>query len=180
MWHSLLLRGVQTSALCCNTYGSLLNNALEVYNSTLPTTPPLQVYNAGQKKRNSELRIFGAPTEGGGSTSSIVNHLQSWSTSSRELTKNSCITVAFLLTSVKVIRAWHAVGGPVYPNTKHVSSFSSATKWKSFWEVIGTWSKITDRTVFISTPKDIGNILFFFCANAPFHISIFQCKTYLL
>ena len=43
-------------------------------------------YNAGQKKRNSELRIFGAPTEGGGS--------------SRELTKSSWIRVAFLLTSI--------------------------------------------------------------------------------
>ncbi len=79
------------------------------------------IYNAGQKKRNSELRIFRAPPEGGGSTfnmvqhtqgnfktvqhnystpSSIVNHHQSRSTSSRELTKNSWIRVAFLLTSI--------------------------------------------------------------------------------
>ncbi len=31
-------------------------------------------YNAGQKKRNSELRIFGAPPEGGGSTLKTVQH----------------------------------------------------------------------------------------------------------
>ncbi len=72
------------------------------------------LYNAGQKKRNSELRIFrGPPNEGAqlwtqsnilkhhySTPSSLVNHLQSWSTSSRELTKNSWIRVAFLLTNI--------------------------------------------------------------------------------
>ncbi len=34
------------------------------------------VYNAGQKKRNSELRISRAPREGGGSTLNTVQHTQ--------------------------------------------------------------------------------------------------------
>ena len=63
------------------------------------------IYSAGQNKRNSELRIFRGPPEWGGSTLNTVqdtqgNHLQSWSTSSRELTKNTWIRVAFLLTSI--------------------------------------------------------------------------------
>ncbi len=33
-------------------------------------------YNAGQKKRNSESRIFRDPPEGGGSTLNTVQHTQ--------------------------------------------------------------------------------------------------------
>ena len=33
-------------------------------------------YNAGQKKRNSDLRIFHAPPDGGGSTLNTVQHTQ--------------------------------------------------------------------------------------------------------
>ncbi len=35
-----------------------------------------QLYNAGQKKRNSELRMFHAPHDGGGSTLNTVQHTQ--------------------------------------------------------------------------------------------------------
>ncbi len=76
----------------------------------------LSGYNAGQKKRNSELRIFRVPPEGGGSTLNTVqhtqcnskfNHLQSWSTSSRELRKINGSELRFF---------WPAL----YYNLKHI------------------------------------------------------------
>ncbi len=38
--------------------------------------PKLFLYNAGQKKPNSELRIFRDPPEGGGSILNTVQHTQ--------------------------------------------------------------------------------------------------------
>ena len=76
-------------------------------------------HNAGQKKRNSELRIFHAPADGGGPTVNTVRNEQkligfllvgssqkiygSAFFVSGELTKNLWISVAFLLTSIDIV-----------------------------------------------------------------------------
>ncbi len=110
----------------------------------------IMMYNAGQKRRKLWIKNFSCPPlkEGAqlwtqlwtqpnilkhhySTPSSLINCLQSWYTPSRELTKNSWIRVAFLLTSIVLSILLHDYKLGHSEKIMHFDSrfFSKRNKW---------------------------------------------------